>query len=162
MRAVVLGIGNTLLSDEALGPKALEQFAARYRTTEQVRLVDGGTSGMDLLDQVAGCELLVVVDALLTGRAPGTTVRLAGRQVPVFFRSKLSPHQVGLSDLLASLEFLGQMPQRTVVLGIEPHSMSLGLELTPPVRAQMPLLLDLIAAELRAAGIAVVYRDAAS
>jgi hydrogenase maturation protease len=156
----VLGIGNTLLSDEALGPKAIERFGAAYRASDQVRIIDGGTSAMELLDQVAGCDLLLVVDALLTGRAPGTTVRLAGEQVPVFFRSKLSQHQVGLSDLLASLDFAGQMPARTVVLGIEPASMGLGLELTPTVQAQMPLLVDLIATELLKAGIAVAPRGA--
>jgi hydrogenase maturation protease len=161
VRAVVLGIGNTLLTDEALGVKAVEQFEAAYRVPEDVLLIDGGTSAMDLMDRVAGCELLVVADAVLSGQAPGSLVRLAGGQVPVFFRAKLSPHQVGLSDLLASLEFAGELPARTVVLGLEPFSMRLGLEMTPPVRRQLPALVEMIAGELRAAGIDVAPRAAA-
>jgi hydrogenase maturation protease len=152
-KTLVLGIGNMLLTDEALGIKAIEQFAARYRVPDHVLVIDGGTSAMDLLDVVAGCDLLVVVDAILAGCVPGTTVRLAGDQVPVFFRTKLSPHQVGLSDLLASLEFADELPVTTVILGIEPADMHLGLELTPAVQASVPALVGMIAAELRAAGI---------
>jgi hydrogenase maturation protease len=152
-RVVVLGIGNTLLSDEALGIEAVARFGAAYRVPDNVLLIDGGTSAMDLLDVVAGCDVLIVVDAVLAGKAPGAYVRLAGEQVPVFFRTKLSPHQVGLSDLLASLEFAGQLPTSTVILGIEPADMHLGLELTPAVQARMPDLVEAIAAELRATGI---------
>jgi len=152
-RVVVLGIGNTLLTDEALGVEAVEQLARAYRVPDDVLLLDGGTSAMDLLEPIAGCDLLIVADAVLSGQAPGSIVRLAGAEVPVFFRTKLSPHQVGLSDLLASLEFSGELPARTVVLGLEPASMGLGLEMTPVVRAQVPALVELIAAELRAAGV---------
>lgn len=152
-RVVVLGIGNTLLSDEALGIKAVEQFAATHRVPDHVLLIDGGTSAMELLDVIAGCDLLVVVDAILAGTAPGSVLRLAGERVPVFFRTKLSPHQVGLSDLLASLEFAGQSPRATVILGIEPADMGLGLDLTPAVQARLPELIRMIDTELRAAGV---------
>jgi len=154
-RVVVLGIGNILLSDEAVGIRAMERFAELYRVPAHVELIDGGTSAMDLLDVVAGCDLLLVVDAILGGCAPGTPIRLAGGQVPVFFRTKLSPHQVGLSDLLASLEFSDQLPGATVIVGAEPADMRLGLELTPAVAACVPQLVQMIAQELRAAGIDV-------
>jgi hydrogenase maturation protease len=154
-RVVVLGIGNILLSDEALGIQAVERFAATHQVPDHVRLIDGGTSAMELLDVVADCDLLIVVDAILANAAPGSVVRLADDAVPVFFRTKLSPHQVGLSDLLASLEFAGESPRATVILGIEPADMRLGLELTPAVEARMPELVQMIAAELRDAGIAL-------
>ena len=76
-RVVVLGIGNTLLTDEALGIQAVERFAAMYRVPDHVQLIDGGTSAMELLDVVADCELLIVVDALLANSTPGSVVRLA-------------------------------------------------------------------------------------
>ncbi len=152
-RIVVSGIGNVLLSDEALGIKAIEQFAATHRVPDHVLLIDGGTSAMELLDVIADCKLLIVVDAILSSAPPGTTVRLAGDEVPVFFRSKLSPHQIGLSDVLASLEFAAQSPGATVILGIEPSDMGLGLELTPAVQARIPDLIEMIGAELRTAGV---------
>jgi len=160
-RCVVLAIGNTLLGDEALGVRALESFANQYEVPEAVRLIDAGTSAMEILDEIAGCALLVVIDAILAGLAPGSLMRLADEQVPRFFRTKLSPHQIGLADVLASLEFAGELPGRTVVLGLEPASMSLGLELTAPVQAQLPALVALIARELQDAGLPVRARSAA-
>lgn len=162
MRVVVLGIGNTLMSDESVGVRAVEALQAAYELPEYVEVIDGGTSGMELLDDLAHASLLVVVDAVYAHKAPGETVRLAGADVPVFFRSKLSPHQISLSDVLASLEFAGQMPAETVVIGVEPQSFELGLEMTPVVAARVPALVEMVVAELRAHGVDARPRMAAA
>jgi hydrogenase maturation protease len=83
---------------------------------------------------------------------------LKGADVPVFFRTKLSPHQVGLSDVLASLEVTGRAPKETVIIGIEPASMALGMELSPAVAARLPELLALTVDELRARGLTITER----
>jgi hydrogenase maturation protease len=69
----------------------------------------------------------------------------------VFFRSKLSPHQIALPDVLASLELLDAMPKEIVVLGVEFISLELGLEMTPTVAEKVPVLAAMAADELRAA-----------
>lgn len=153
MRTVVLGIGNTLMSDEGLGVHAVEALRRAYVLPSEVQLIDGGTSGMELLGEIAGADLLVVVDAVNAGKRPGEPVRLSGAEVPVFFRSKLSPHQIGLSDVLASLEFAGESPRETVLLGLQPGSMELGLEMTPAVAARLPDLVSAVLGELAARGI---------
>jgi hydrogenase maturation protease len=162
MRVVVLGIGNTLMSDESVGVRAVEALQAAYELPDYVEVIDGGTSGMELLDDLAHASLLLVVDAVYARKAPGELVHLAGADVPVFFRSKLSPHQISLSDVLASLEFAGQMPGETVVIGVQPQSFELGLELTPVVAASLPALVDMIVGELRAHGIEVRARTVAA
>jgi len=91
-------------------------------------------------------------------RAPATPVVLKGAEVPVFFRTKLSPHQAGLSDVLASLEFTGCAPQETVIIGIEPVSLALGMELSPAVAARLPELVALTLTELRARGVTIEER----
>jgi hydrogenase maturation protease len=73
----------------------------------------------------------------------------------VFFRSKLSPHQISICDVLASLEFIGDKPQDMVLIGVEPDSLELGLELTPAVAARIPEMVDMAVAELAARGIAL-------
>lgn len=155
MRAVILGIGNVLLSDEAVGVRAVEAMRNAYRLPEGTLAIDGGTSGMELLDEIAGADLLIVLDAICFGQAAGTIVRLAGEQVPVFFRSKLSQHQLGISEVLACLEFSGDSPAETVVIGVEPKSFALGLDMTPVVAARVPDLVELAAGELRSHGIAI-------
>jgi hydrogenase maturation protease len=155
VRIVVLGIGNTILSDEGVGVHAVEALRERYKLPENVEVIDGGTSGMELLGPLSGTDVLIVLDAIKAGRAPGTVVRLIGDEVPVFFRSKLSPHQVSICDVLAGLEFSGDLPGDLVLIGVEPASLELGLELTPAIAARVPDMVGLAVAELAARGIEV-------
>jgi hydrogenase maturation protease len=150
---VVLGIGNILLSDEGVGVRVVEALAAAGDWPAEVELIDGGTCGMEMLDQLEGLDLLVVVDCVRGGRAPGTPVVLRDEAVPKFFRTKLSPHQIGLADVLASLELTGRAPGETVIVGIEPESLALGMELTPAIAARLPELVDLTQAELARHGL---------
>lgn len=155
MRAVVLGIGNIILSDEAVGVRAVEAMQAGWMLPEDVAAIDGGTSGMELIEDLSNLDFLLVLDAVRTGAAPGTLVRVDGERIPVFFRSKLSPHQIALPDVLASLELLDAMPKEIVVLGVEFESLELGLEMTPAIAAQVPVLAAMAAQELLHRGYAL-------
>lgn len=153
MKAVVLGIGNTILSDEGVGVRAAEALLERFDPPENVEVIDGGTAGMELLEPLSNLDLLVVLDAVKRGQPPGSVVKLAGAEVPVFFRSKLSPHQISICDVLASLEFIGDKPKDMVLIGVEPESLELGLELTPSVAARVQEMVNVAVAELAARGI---------
>lgn len=153
MRVVILGIGNLLLSDESVGVRALEALRDGHHVPPEVSLIDGGTSGMEFLEDLEGVDLLIVLDAIRANRAPGSFIRLAGTEVPVFFRTKLSPHQIGLSDVLASLELLGRAPREVVVLGVEPLTLETGMQLSAPVAARVPDLVNAAVRELDAHGI---------
>lgn len=155
MRIVVLGVGNILLTDEGVGVRVVEALAARYRLPPTVELIDGGTCGMEFLEQVENLDALIVVDCVRCHQPPATPVLLTGEQVPVFFKTKLSPHQVGLCDVLASLELTGRAPRETVIVGMQPASMDLGMALSPEVAARLPELLAMTVAELRRFGVAL-------
>jgi len=150
MRAVVLGIGNTILTDEAAGVRAVELLEQRYRMPDNVLVIDGGTSGMEMIEDLSDLDFLIVIDVVKTGAAPGTVVKIAGDEIPVFFRRKLSPHQIALPDVLASLELLDAMPKEIIVLGVEPISLELGMEMTDTVAAKVPWLVEMAVMELRA------------
>ena len=152
MRAVVLGIGNTILTDEAAGVRAVEAFEHTYKIPENVQVIDGGTSGMEMIEDLSNLDFLIVIDVVKTGAAPGTVVKIAGDEIPVFFRSKLSPHQIALPDVLASLELLDTMPKEIIVLGVEPISLELGMEMTPTVAEKVPELVAMAVAELTSRG----------
>lgn len=155
MRAVVLGIGNIILSDEGVGVRAVEAVQRRYRLPASVTPIDGGTSGMELLDDLSGLDLLIVLDTIVAGQPPGTVISLAGDQVQVFFRKKLSPHQIGLCDVLASLELLGALPKEVMVFGVQPLSLELGMDLSPVVAERVPELIELAVDALTERGYAV-------
>lgn len=155
MRVVVLGIGNILLSDEGVGVRVVERLESDYTLPPEVEIIDGGTCGMEMLDQLENLDALIVVDCVRHGQPPATPVLLKGEDVPVFFKTKLSPHQVGLSDVLASLEFTGRAPKYTSIVGIQPDSLDTGLALTPAVEARLPELVNMTVAELRGLGLKI-------
>ncbi len=155
MKIVVLGVGNILLSDEGVGVRAVERLRDDYILPPEVEIIDGGTSGMEMLEDLAHADHLLIVDAVRSGQQPGTIVKIAGEDVPVFFKTKLSPHQIGLSDVLATLVLTGEHPGSTTVIGVEPESLETAMALTPTVAAQMPKLVGILAEELRALGLTV-------
>lgn len=162
MKATVLGIGNILLRDEGVGVHAVERLQQRFRLPEYVQVVDGGTSGMELIDYLSGADLLVIVDAVRTGQPPGALVRLSGEDLPAFFRTRISPHQLGLSELLAALRVLGEEPKQSVLIGVEPLCLDTGLEMSPEVADKMDALVGMVIGELAAAGIAFAPKSALS
>lgn len=158
MKAVVLGVGNTLRADEGVGVRVVEALERDYRLPAGAVAIDAGTSSMEMLEVLSHLDFLLVVDAIAAGKPPGTLVKLAGDEVPVFFRRNLSPHGIGLSDVLAALEFMGAEPRETVIVGVQPVSLELSTELTPEVAACVPTLVAQTVAELSARGLAPTPR----
>ncbi len=159
MSVVVIGLGNVLLSDEGLGVRAVELLEQRYHLPESVELIDGGTSAMDLLNPLSNNEQVIIADSVKTGAPPCTLVRLADEAVPKFFQTKISPHQIGLSDLLALLTVQGQAPKRITIIGMVPESLKTHIGLTDGVSAKMDEMVELLADELRSLGIEVKPRQ---
>jgi len=155
---VILGVGNLLMSDEGVGVHAVNALEQKYSFPEGVRCVDGGTSTQELLGDLEDLDHLIVLDAVAAGASPATMIRLEGAAVPSAFTTKLSPHQVGIADLLAMLTFIGHAPKRVVVLGVEPAVLSLGMELSPEVAARVPELCAQVVEELSGLGLNPVMR----
>lgn len=137
MTILVLGLGNLLMTDDALGSQVIEKLKSNYVFPEQVELIDGGTLGLDLLPRFEGVKRLLVIDALQMGAEPGEIFRLEGEEVPRAFANKLSVHQMGLQDLLAVAELQGHLPAQLVVWGAQAKSIEMGMELSPEVETSM-------------------------
>jgi hydrogenase maturation protease len=146
-RIVVLGVGNLLMGDEGLGIRCVEAFE-KLPQRDNVRCVDGGTSTHELMEDLENLDALVILDAVASGKPPGTLVRLEGDEIPSAFSNKMSPHQHGINDLLATLKFLDRAPGRVVLIGVEPSVMELSMELSPLVQGVMPSMLALVSKEV--------------
>lgn len=162
MRVVVLGLGNILLRDEGVGVRAVEALAERYALPAEVEVVDGGTAGMDLLNTLAGCDHLLICDAVRTGALPGSVVKLASAEVPALFMTRFSPHQLGLADVLATLVLTGEAPGTVTLVGVVPADLELGLELSPAVSAVVGRVVECLATELRGLGVRLVPKRPAA
>jgi hydrogenase maturation protease len=154
-RTFVLGLGNLLLQDEGLGVRALERLTAHYHLPSKVEAMDGGTLGLDLLPHLDRDMQLLILDAVEADQPPGTLVRLEGKAIQAAVTLKMSMHQVGLQELLALSELSGTLPPRIVVWGMQPASLEWGLDLSPPVMAQLDNLVRLVARELHDWGVAL-------
>lgn len=157
-KTLILGVGNTILSDEGAGVRAIERLQERYTIPGWAQVMDGGTLGLDLLYYLEGVERLVIVDAVETGEAPGTIIRLENDEVPAFLALRMSPHQLGIPDMLFAAKLRDLYPASVVLWGIQPGSLEVGLELSPPVAARLDALVDGVARDL---GLGVLWNDSA-
>lgn len=158
MRVVVLGVGNTLLCDEGIGVCAVEALQERYHLPHEVAVIDGGTAGMELLESLEDVDKLIIIDCVRVGQPPATVVRRIDDEVPQFFRTKISPHQIGISDVLAALQLRERFPKHLALIGIQPKSLDTGMELTPEIAATIPQVLAMTVEELVNFGIKVVEK----
>lgn len=155
MAILVLGLGNTIMTDDGFGVRVVETLSSRYRFHGDVSLLDGGTLGLDLLPHLEEIERLLIIDALQMQATPGTVFRLEGQEVPRAFASKLSVHQMGVQDLLAVSELMGHLPPELVVWGVQPENIEMGTELTATVAAAVDPVVTGVVAELQRWGIDV-------
>jgi hydrogenase maturation protease len=138
-RVLVLGIGNILWADEGFGVRCVEAMAARYGFAENVTLLDGGTQGLYLVDQVRAADVLVVFDAVDYGLAAGELKRVEGEDVPKFLGAKkMSLHQTGFQEVLALAALLGEAPSHLLLVGVQPQMLEdFGGSLRSCVKAQI-------------------------
>jgi hydrogenase maturation protease len=158
---LILGLGNVLLQDDGLGVTAVTKLIESYDRPDGVRILDGGTLGLSLLPAVEQADRLILVDAIQVDSAPGSFVRLTGDDVGPAVASRLSPHQVGVADLLDGVRWLDRYPSSVVLLGLVPESIDLGIGLSPAVQQQVPTLVERVVGEARALGFEFRPRTAA-
>jgi hydrogenase maturation protease len=157
---LVLGLGNVLLEDDGVGSAAVALLDRRYAAPDGVRVFDGGTLGLSLLPYLEDADAVILVDAVRTDGQPGEFVRLDGNDVGPAVATRLSPHQVGVADLLDGARWLDRYPRRVVLLGVVPASMELSVGLSPCVQPALPGLVERIVEEARALGF--VFRPRTS
>ncbi len=140
MKVLVLGIGNTLLTDEGVGIVAMRELEAHFSTREDMEFLDGGTLSFTLAVPISECSALLVIDAAELGAAPGSVRSFEGMEMDRFLgeNRKSSVHEVGLLDLMSVSRLTGHWPERRALIGIQPASMDWGEALTPAVAAALP------------------------
>jgi hydrogenase maturation protease len=149
---LVLGVGNLLLRDEGFGVHAVRLFEQSYTVPPHVRVIDGGTAGLSLLQAILEAKHIIVADVARMGSEPGTMARLDGDDLSSGFKTKQSAHDWGLGEILLQAKMMGHFPSVTV-LAIEPEDMSaFDLELTPRLQAALPTFVARLAEEVELAG----------
>lgn len=159
-RVLVLGIGNLLWADEGFGVRAVEALNRDYEFPPNVILMDGGTQGLYLIEHVTSADILIVFDAVDYGLAPGSLKLVENEDVPKFLGAKkMSLHQTGFQEVLATAELLGKAPRHLFLIGVQPVELEdYGGSLRPKVKEQMPAAIEHALAYLARFGIESVRR----
>lgn len=146
---LVLGVGNTILTDEGVGVHVINRLQEQFPDKAGVTFVDGGTLSFSLAGLLAEHDRLIVVDAARTGGVPGSVVCYEGSEMDRYLTGdRQSVHEVGLTDLLDIARLSDHYPEKRALVGIEPENLDWGEQPSEPVAEAIPLavrrVIDLI------------------
>ncbi len=159
MKLVVIGIGQRLRGDDAVGVEVVRRWEKQHPETAahpEVHVEISELPGLQLLDLLAGAQAGILVDAVLSNATPGTLHHLTQDDLASFAEGAGSAHGWGVAETLALAETLGQddLPAALVILGIEVGQSELGKGVSPAVQAAIPsaiqVLQDVVSTHLRA------------
>ncbi len=145
-KTLVLGIGNVLMGDEGVGVHVVRHLQS-LRLPESVECLDGGTGCFVLLEPMQSAERLIIIDATLDERPPGSLQRVEPRY-STDYPPTLTAHDIGLKDLLDVFYLSGK--QSGVVLfavSINPLQ-EMGMELSPELAAAIPRIAEQVVKEI--------------
>ncbi|MCA0919379.1 HyaD/HybD family hydrogenase maturation endopeptidase [Pseudooceanicola nanhaiensis] len=154
-KALILGIGNVLWADEGFGVRCVEHVARTLAYGPEVAILDGGTQGLYLLPFLEEADIMVVFDAVDYGLPPGTMKVVEGEDVPSFMGAKkMSLHQTGFQDVVATAQLMGYCPEQIVLIGCQPVELEdFGGGLRPQTAARIPEAVAIARDWLAARGI---------
>jgi hydrogenase maturation protease len=160
-RIVLLGLGNILLSDEGVGVHAVNAMKEQYSFSPPIDIIDGGTLGLDLLPLFQDRDRILIIDAVDFGKSAGTIGALEGDAIPSALNPRLSAHHIGVADLLVTAKLTRTVPPSVSLVGIQPKSLDVGLEMTNDIKNQFGSIIDLAVNILTQWGIACSRRHPA-
>ena len=136
---LILGVGNTLLRDDAVGIELVNRLSSQSNTWgDAVEFLEGGTLGIALLDYLAGRNAVLLLDAVQLGAEPGTVHSMEGEAVLTLGSRSSSAHEGNAGELLRIARLLGDMPESLFLIGIEPKIIGTGIDLSEQVQAAVP------------------------
>lgn len=136
---MVLGVGNYLMADEGVGVHTINELQKTI-LPENVELLDGGTGGFHLLEYFETYPQIILIDAILDGQPPGT-IRLITPKFAPDFPNSMSSHDIGLRDLIASLQLLDKMPEIYLFVVSIASVQQQGIELSKKIQKTLPELI---------------------
>lgn len=160
MRVAVIGIGNVLAGDDAVGPHVVRVLEARFELPDGLQVIDAGTPGYDLTAFLVGQEAVVLVDSV---RAKGAAGELRTYGKAELLEKKpilaVSPHEPGVREALLNADFMGVTPPVVRLVGVVPSATATGIALSPEVRAAVPGAVEAVVRELAALGVTLRPRS---
>lgn len=143
-KITILGIGNSIFSDEGVGVHILPVLEEIFGNDPGIEIIEGSTDGMKLLGPVEDTDHLIVIDAINAGKPGGTIIKLEGEEIPAYFGIKMSIHQLGFQEVLFAAKLRERFPKNIVMIGMQPTSLELGVQLTEVNQSKLVDLAEVV------------------
>ncbi|MBU0566956.1 HyaD/HybD family hydrogenase maturation endopeptidase [bacterium] len=151
-QTVIIGVGNILMQDEGIGVHIVRELR-KMKLPKEVKLVDGGTCGLDLTGFMEEAKKVIIVDALKGGEEPGAIYRLTLDDIAPSSEYVTSLHQIGLFEALNILELLKKgRPKEVIIIGVTPKEIKWNLELSKELKERFPDIIKVVLAEVESIG----------
>ena len=161
-QVAVFFVGNRLHLDDGIGPAAYDEVLQRFDVPQNVQLFDLGVLTMDMIGYLETCDAVITVDAIeFSGEKPGTVLRGTPQDMAQAQGANMSLHDLRLVDLFDAAVLLGYEAEG-VCIGVQVQDTEPKLlteDLTPPVKAALPLLVETVAAELARLGSPLIDKS---
>ncbi|WP_273264795.1 HyaD/HybD family hydrogenase maturation endopeptidase [Flexistipes sinusarabici] len=151
MNICVLGLGNLLMNDDAAGALTAKELQKEFDNSDNFKIIEGGTLGMDLLHFIQWSDYLIIIDSVQLDLDPGSVVKIEGKDIDYVFQNKLSPHQMGMKDILFASEISGDLPEKIVFYGIQVENIEMDMKLSAKVKANISKLKNEVIKEIECA-----------
>ncbi|BAI79586.1 hydrogenase expression/formation protease [Deferribacter desulfuricans SSM1] len=150
MKILVLGLGNLLMNDDAAGLEIIYRLQKHYDLNKYpfLHFMDGGTLGLDIVPHLSDVTHLIIVDAVDLDLPPGTVVKIEGEDIHAVFENKLSPHQMGLKDILTAAELVDIKSEYVVMYGIQIKDINMDKEFSKEVENNLDKLENKVKEEI--------------
>lgn len=152
MKIIVLGLGQSLRGDDAVGLEAVRVWREKFpETAARVRVEIAELPGLGLLDLLEGMEAAILVDAVQSAAPAGTLIRLGPEELAAFTPGSGSAHGWGVAETLHLGRALHPWLEavRVTLIGITGGDFSPGAGLSAPVRAALGQAAEMIEREVR-------------
>jgi len=142
-RIVIVGVGNILCGDEGVGVHVIEELK-KHRLPDHVEVYDCGTGGLDVLEFLEGCDKAIIVDAVKAGMEPGKIYHFRLGEIGAKERriKMMSLHELDLISAMKIGEKAYNIPRNIIVVGVEPKSVEMGVDLTAEVEEAVPIVIQ--------------------
>jgi hydrogenase maturation protease len=141
----ILGLGNLLLHDEGFGVHFINFLHEHYDVPANISVLDGGTAGIMMAPFIEDVQVLFVIDTVALKEEPGSIHRFSEEDIQARkIHARMSPHQVGLLDILDLCRIRETIPERTEMITVVPEDLSVAIGLTPKLEARLTDVMQML------------------
>jgi hydrogenase maturation protease len=149
---LILGVGNLLMTDDGFGVHVINELR-KIPLPPNVTLIEAGIVSHQLIPDFHAADLLIFIDAIEAGDAPGSIFRFKPEEMRFMTNIKASLHDMSLIDVLDMTELTGKRPE-TIIIAVQPKdAKNPSMELNEEIRAAMPRVIELVLEELKVRGM---------